>query len=149
MLIIFGENLEFSEISEKYSRTHIEHNWYLPNSLYHRHDAYSTIRRIFDHTSFKFQMLICFVEILKFFEIHANSRPNMLRRYRDWPSRPRNIQGEYSTILIPSGCVTRAETWLTVYRSLYIASCRFSGRAPIRKFRCEILDDAASFQYKC
>ena len=29
------------------------------------------------------------------------------------------IQAEHWTIHIPSGRVTRAETWLTVYRSLY------------------------------
>ena len=31
---------------------------------------------------------------------------------------------------------------LAIHKDAVLASCRFSGRAPIRKFRCKILDDA-------
>jgi len=62
-----------------------------------------------------------FIEYLKSFKIHEHLHPNLFRGYRDWNRRPyKNRQDECSTMQIPSGRVTRAETWLTVYRSLYI-----------------------------
>ena len=35
---------------------------------------------------------------------------------------------------------------LAIHKDDVLASCRFSGRAPIRKFRCKILDDAYTYR---
>ena len=66
------------------------------------------------------KLLNIFDESLEIFENSENIFLELQRTYRKHTTGLEYQQGEYATVQIPSGRVTRAETWLTVYRSLYI-----------------------------
>ena len=113
MLNIFGRQSEISGSTVNSARIDISETRTTQGVSDTRQCEYDTVR-FSENVEYFFVDSLIFLKVLK---LHAR-----IDSYETSTTRlvAQTLKGEYETIQITSGRVTRAETWLTVYRSPYI-----------------------------